>query len=187
MSLWLGYFWDILMKLQTIDKAIYRKRLNILLGASVAVLLITSLSVSNILIALFGSGIEGDNFWWNLGGVVVGAIVVAGLFKIISVKPYMAEINYVRGLKREMNRIYRSSKKLLAALEVDDKNAMIISYFNLQASRQVYQLDNNTLTMDELNEKIRVLDEKISELGFSISVEDYQPELVKQLGKSQES
>ena len=174
------------MKLQTIDKALYRKRLNIALVTCVAVLLITSLSVSNILIALFGSGIENDNFWWNVLGVVAGASVIVGLFKLVAAKPFMAEINYVRSLKREMNRIYRSSKKLQIALETNDKNAITISYFNLQASKQVYQLDNNTLTMDELNEKIRMLDEKIESLGLIISVEDYNPNLLNQLGKDQE-
>ncbi|CCK77061.1 conserved hypothetical protein [Oleispira antarctica RB-8] len=170
------------MQLQTIDKALYRKRLNIVLITSIAVLLVISLSVSNILIALFGSGIEGDNFWWNVLGVVAGAAVVVSAFKVMANKPFMAEINYVRSLKREMNRIYRSSKKLNIALEANDKNAIIISYFNLQASKQVYQLDNNTLTMEELSEKIRLLDEKIETLGLSISVYDYQPNLVKQLG-----
>jgi hypothetical protein len=96
----------------------------------------------------------------------------------------MADINYVRSLKREMNRIYRSSKKLKIALEANDKNAIIINYFNLQASKQVYYLDNNTLTMDELNEKIKLLDEQIAELGWSISLEDYRPELIKQLGEN---
>jgi hypothetical protein len=172
------------MKLQTIDKTLYRKRLNILLVASVAVLLIISLSVSNILIALFGSGIEGENFGWNVLGVIAGAVVLFGLFKIIVNKPFMADINYVRSLKREMNRIYRSSKKLKIALEANDKNAIIINYFNLQASKQVYYLDNNTLTMDELNEKIKLLDEQIAELGWSISLEDYRPELIKQLGEN---
>lgn len=174
------------MKLQTIDKALYRKRLNILLVTSVAVLLITSLGVSNILIAAFGSDIEGDNFWWNVLGVIAGVGVIAGLFKIMATKPFMAEVNYVRGLKREMNRIYRSSKKLQEALAANDKSAIIISYFNLQASKQVYQLDNNTLTMDELNEKIRKLDEKIAELGLSISVEDYRSELLQTLGNNKE-
>jgi hypothetical protein len=169
------------MKLQTIDKALYRKRLNIALVSCVAVLLITSLSVSNILITLFGSGIEDDNFWWNVLGVIAGAAVVAGLFKVVVTKPFMAEINYVRSLKKEMNRIYRSSKKMLAALEADDKSAIIISYFNLQACKQVYQLDNNTLTMDELNEKIRKLDTQIESQGLSISTDDYQPELLDQI------
>ncbi len=169
------------MKLQTIDKALYRKRLNILLVVSIAVLLITSLSVSNILIAFFGSEVDGDNFWWNLIGVASGLAVISALFKIMVGKPFMAEVNYVRGLKKEMNRIYRSSKKLQTALDANDKNAIIISYFNLQASKQVYQLDNNTLTMDDLNEKIRLLDEEIAGLGLSISVEDYHSGLLEKL------
>lgn len=169
------------MKLQSIDKALYRKRLNILLAISITVLLITSLSVSNILIAFLGSEVDGDNFWWNLIGVASGLAVISALFKIMVSKPFMAEVNYVRGLKKEMNRIYRSSKKLQIALDANDKNAIIISYFNLQASKQVYQLDNNTLTMDELNTKIELLDDKIEQLGLSISVEDYQSDLLKQL------
>jgi hypothetical protein len=166
------------MKLQTIDKALYRKRLNIVLITSIAVLLIISLGVSNFLIAFFGSDVDGDNFWWNVTGVVVGAVVIAGLLKFMATKPFMAEINYVRSLKREMNRIYRSSKKLNIALEANDKNALIITYFNLQASKQVYELDNNTLTLDELNEKISLLDEKLSGLNMSITVADYRSELL---------
>jgi hypothetical protein len=169
------------MKLQTIDKALYRKRLNIVLITSIAILLIISLGVSNILIALFGSGIEGDHFWWNVTGVVAGAVVIAGLLRLMATKPFMAEINYVRSLKREMNRIYRSSKKLNIALEANDKNALIITYFNLQASKQVYELDNNTLTLDELNEKIRLLDEKLNALNMSITVADYRSELLAEV------
>ena len=92
----------------------------------------------------------------------------------------MAEVNYVRSLKAEMNRIYRNSKKINATLEENNQTAIIITYFNLQASKQVYQLDNNTLTMDELNEKIRVLDAQIESLGLVVSTDDYRPELVKQ-------
>jgi hypothetical protein len=143
--------------------------------------LIISLGVSNILIALFGSGIEGDHFWWNVTGVVAGAVVIAGLLRLMATKPFMAEINYVRSLKREMNRIYRSSKKLNIALEANDKNALIITYFNLQASKQVYELDNNTLTLDELNEKIRLLDEKLNALNMSITVADYRSELLAEV------
>lgn len=175
------------MKLQTIDKRLYRKRLNILIAVCLVMLLAISLSVSSLLISVWGSEVDGDNFIWNLSGVVVAAVVVFFVLKALSTKPFMAEINYVRGLKREMNRIYRSSKKLQAALEENNKDAMIISYFNLQASKQVYQLDNNTLTMEELNQKITALDEKISALGLSISVEDYQPEMVGQLAKNQDS
>lgn len=169
------------MKLHTIDKAVYRKRLNIALVSAIAILLISSLAVSNILIMLYGSSVDGDNFWWNLSGVAVGAAIVASIFKLMVNKPFMAEINYVRKLKRELNRIYRSSGKLNPAIEANNETALTISYFNLQASKQVYQLDNNTLTLDDLNENIRALDEKLETLGLNISVEDYNPELLSQL------
>jgi len=166
------------MKLQEIDKVIYKKRLNILMVITVVVLLATSLSVSNILIALFGTGVDGDHFWLNLIGVAVGLLVIAVVYKVILSKSFMEEVNYVRNLKKEMNRIYRHSKILQKRIEEDDKNALIIAYFNLKASKQVYELDNNTLTMDELNERIRLLDEQIEKLGLHIRVEDYKPELL---------
>lgn len=169
------------MKLQSIDKALYRKRLNIVLIGAIVILLMVSLSVSNLLISVFGSEINGDNFWWNVAGVIAGVAVLSLIFKVIENKSFMFEINYVRGLKREMNRIYRNSKKILPAVEDNNEKALIISFFNLQVSKQVYELDNNTLTMDELNEKIRLLDEKIMELGLSISVEDYSSSLIDEL------
>lgn len=169
------------MKLQQVDKAIYKKHVNILMMITVVVLLATSLSVSNILIALFGSGVDGDHFWLNLIGVAVGILVISVVYKVVLAKPFMAEVNYVRNLKKEMNRIYRHSKILQEKIEVDDENALIIAFFNLKASKQVYELDNNTLTMDELNERIRLLDEQIERLGLDISIEDYQPELLATL------
>lgn len=169
------------MQLRHVDKVLYRKRMNILMVSTAIILLLTSLTVSNLLIAAFGSEVDGDNFWWNIIGVAAGMAVVGILYKIMSAKPFMAEVNYVRGLKREMNRIYRSSKKVQAALVENDKNAIIISYYNLQASKQVYELDSNTLTMDELNEKIKSLDAQIESLGLDISTDDYRPEMVKQL------
>lgn len=169
------------MKLQQVDKDIYKKRVNILMVITVVVLLATSLSVSNILIVLFGTGVDGDHFWLNLLGVVAGLLVISAVYKVLLAKPFMEEVNYVRNLKKEMNRIYRHSKVLQEKIAADDENALIIAFFNLKASKQVYELDNNTLTIDELNERIRVLDEQIERLGLDISVEDYQPELLAKL------
>jgi hypothetical protein len=90
-------------------------------------------------------------------------------------------VNYVRALKQELNRIYRSSKKVQKGVEEDNKIALIISYFNLQGSKQVYELDNNTLTLDELKEKIEKLDKHITRLGMDISADDYALDLLDQL------
>ncbi len=169
------------MKLQQIDKAVYRKRSTQLMIMTVVILLATSLSVSNILIALFGSEVNGENFWLNAAGVIAGLFVISLVYKVILAKPYMAEVNYVRNLKKEMNRIYRNSKMLQAKTEEGNKQALIISYYNFQLCKQIYQLDNNTLTMDELNEKIRALDQRLEEMGLEITADDYTPELLDEL------
>jgi hypothetical protein len=169
------------MKLQPIDKPLYRKRLNILIVSSITILLATSLSVSNILITLLGRELDGDNLWLNVAGVAVGIAVLGLVFKMLVNKPFMAEVNYVRALKQELNRIYRSSKKVQKGVEEDNKIALIISYFNLQGSKQVYELDNNTLTLDELKEKIEKLDKHITRLGMDISADDYALDLLDQL------
>lgn len=169
------------MKLQKIDKVIYKKRLNLLTGITLLVLLVTSLSVSNILIAFFGSGVDGDHFWLNVMGVACGLLVISIVYKVILSKPFMAEVDYVRNLKKEMNRIYRKSKLVQEKVAEDNKDALIISFFNLQASKQVYELDNNTLTMTELNERIRLLDEHLIELGLTITVDDYNQGLLSNL------
>ena len=168
------------MKLKTIDKALYRKRMNILIGVNLTVLMVTALSVSNILIHYFG-GPDGSNFWLNVGGVVAAIAVMSLMFYTIKDKPFMEEINYVRGLKAELNRIYRKSAKLEKALEEKKEFAFIISYFNLQASKQIYQLDDNTLTLPELNEKIEALDKQIAEQGLEISIDDYRSSFLDQL------
>lgn len=169
------------MKLKHIDKTIYRKRMNILLAITVTVLLVTSLGVSQLLITRFGSGVDGDHFWLNLVGVVAGICAISLVYRILLAKPFMAEVQYVKELKREMNRIYRSSKLLQQRVAENNKDALIISYFNLQASKQVYELDNNTLTMDELNEKIRLLDEQLSQLDLKVTTDDYSPQLLASL------
>lgn len=168
------------MKLKTIDKVLYRKGMNRLIAANLSILMITALSVSNLLIHFFG-GEEGSNFWLNVAGVISAVAAVSLFFYVIKDKPFMEEINYVRELKAEMNRIYRSSAKLEAALAEDNETAIIISYFNLQASKQVYELDDNTLTMEELNEKIDKLNEKIESLGLSVSLDDYRAVLLEQI------
>ncbi|NRA25540.1 MAG: DUF3087 family protein [Oleispira sp.] len=168
------------MKLQTIDKALYRKRLNILIVSSIIILLVASLSVSNILITLFSAELD-DNFWLNVAGVVAGIAALGLMFKILAGNPFMAEVNYVWTLKKELNRIYRNTKKVERGVEDNNKIALIISYFNLQGSKQVYELDNNTLTLDELKQRIEKLDEQIAKLGLDISADDYSLALLERL------
>ncbi len=168
------------MQLKEIDKAIYRNHLNRVMLAAIIILLTLSLGVSTILIALIGNA-EGSNLALNTVGVVVGAITIGLLLYYFQHHPYMNEVMYVWRLKQELNRIYRKSAKVKAALEGNNIAALVITNFNLKGSSQLYELDDNDLTSTELKQEIIAFDNKIQSLGLTISTDDYNKRLLNEL------
>lgn len=171
------------MKIKEIDKVVYRKHLNIVTIALVASLIVLSLAFGTGLIALFGdpNGVSAEstgNFQWNLLGVILAAIIsVATLIKFKH-HPYLVEVYYVWQLKALHNRIYRRLKKIKAAASNHDIDALMILSFYYQSQKQVYQLDNNTLTLSKLQNDIDELNSSISQLNLSISIEEFSAELL---------
>jgi len=169
-----------MIELKDIHKATYRKHLKIISIAGVSLLLFLSLSISALLIYVIGDLPE-SNFKLNLAGVVIAAgLCGAGLY-VNRQHPFMHEVYYVWQLKQALNRIYRKTAQLEKALNENQKNAFIISLYHLEGSEQVYFLDDNTLTMDELKQQKQALEEKIAHAGLQISSADYHPDLLKTL------
>lgn len=168
------------MILQNIDKATYRKNLNILIAVTIVALLVIAIGSSTVLIHLIGEP-GGSNFVLNVVGVCCAVAVVASVFYRIRTESYMREIWYVWRLKQELNAIYRHSKVLKQALENNQPQALIVAYYNLNASIQVYELDDNTLTINELKKELSVVEEKIQSLGMEVTTEDYHRDLLKEL------
>ncbi|MEL7399635.1 MAG: DUF3087 family protein, partial [Pseudomonadota bacterium] len=107
------------MELKQIDKTLYKQRLNRFQGGLVVLLFAVGLGASSLYISWFGNE-DGSNFIYNLAGVITAVIAAAIVFNVIKDKPYMAEIRYMWKLKQELNRIYRASRKLEAALAQED-------------------------------------------------------------------
>ena len=93
----------------------------------------------------------------------------------------MSEVLYVWRLKQELNAIYRQSAKLKPALERNNLNALIITHYNLKASIQLYELDDNDLTLSSLRAELIDLEAKIQTLGVDVSTSDYHRGLLRQL------
>jgi hypothetical protein len=168
------------MKLELIDKATYRAHLKRVTAGVVALLLVSAVGISTLLIAVFGEPGE-SNFTLNLTGVAIGASLCGFLLYYFREHAYMVEVMYAWRLKQELNRIYRRSAKVRGAVDRDNRNGLIISNFHLKGSKQLYELDDNTLTMDELNQKIQQLDAKMQGLGVTVSLDDYDKRLLNQL------
>ena len=168
------------MILQKIDKVTYRKHLNKVIAAVIASILLIALGLSTLLIRLIGNE-DGSNSMLNLVGVVIAAGIIGAVLYRIRLHPFMTEVVYVWRLKKELNAIYRQSAKLKPAVEQNNGNALIITYFNLKGSIQLYELDDNDLTLIDLKKDLLELEEKIQTLGMTVTANDYHRGLLKQL------
>jgi hypothetical protein len=138
------------MQLQQIDKARYRKHLNKVIFACIAALTIGSLGISQLLILLFPDS-NGSHFHWNLLGVVVTSIVIGLTLKKVKSHPFMYEVAYVWDLKQALNRITRKMMAIKKAAKEGDVDAMLAMQFSYSGSKQLWTLDDNTITMEDLS------------------------------------
>ncbi len=167
------------MILKEIEKRLYRNHLRVLFVGMALAMMGISISTSALLIYLFSSP-EVTHFLHNLAGVAVAAIIVFVVLNKIRQHPYMLEVVYVWDLKQQLNRINRKLRKIEAAVESNDHDAMVIMNFMYRGSKQLYELDDNTITMESLIEQINVLDQRMQDLGLSLSTSTYDPVMLDQ-------
>lgn len=170
------------MKLQQIDKTLYRSNMNRFMVALVLGLIVLSLSFGAGLIALFGvEAVPGEptgNFHWNLLGVILAVLLCSAIVYQLKTQPFLKEIYYVWQLKQLQNRIYRKLNKIKAAATSNDINALITLLFYFTSLRQVYLLDDNTLTLSAVDKELSQVQEQCEALGLTLSAEQFEVELL---------
>ena len=167
------------MQLLDINKNRYRKHLNIVIAGLIISLMGLALLFGQGLIILLGAP-GGDNMLLNLAGVVMAALVCGAAIWSAREHPFMTEVVYVWKLKQVLNHIYRKNKKVeQAAYEQNNEKAMLILAFYYQASMQLYKLDDNTITLESLQERIDKLQNMLAEKNLVFRIEDYQEQMLK--------
>ncbi|PFG58710.1 Protein of unknown function (DUF3087) [Vibrio sp. ES.051] len=152
------------MEIKKINKEVYRKKVNLVIGGFVALLAISSLAFSTLLISLFGNAdVVQDqstgNFHWNLIGVILAFATSLSLLNQFKTRPYMEEVWYVWKLKQLHNKIFRKLKNIKTAASENDVKALTILKFYYTTQRQVFELDNNTLTISSVNQELEAIEE----------------------------
>lgn len=165
------------MQLRKIDKTLYRKRLRVVFTGIAVSLMIISVTSSTLFIDLF-SNPDASNFFYNLAGVAFAAVIVIIVLNKLRQHPYMLEVVYVWDLKQQLNRTHRKLHKIETAVENNNHDAMNVLNFMYRGSKQLYELDDNTITMENLMSKIRVLDQRMEDAGLSLSTDTYSPTLL---------
>ena len=188
------------MKLKDIDKAVYRKHLNIIIVGFIASLLTLALVYGQALIMLFAdstqllttpanvttgelvneaTGTE-SNFSYNFMGVLLALLTCVFALHRLRFSAFFSEVYYVWQVKQQQNLIYRKLKKIKVAAGADEVNvnALIILNFYYASLKQVYLLDDNTLTMSKLNTDINELNTQLENLNLTLSTDQFEPSML---------
>ncbi|WP_144210800.1 DUF3087 family protein [Shewanella donghaensis] len=171
------------MQLMSVEKVQYRKRLNVVLVSLVASLALLSLGFGTLLIGIFGndsvvSGESTGHFHLNLLAVILAVITCSLVMNFYKNHDYLKEIYWVWKLKQLHNRIYRKLAKIKLAASDNDPTALTILLFYYTTQKQVFELDNNTLTLATVQTDITAVESQIASLNLSIGVDDFSETLV---------
>lgn len=129
------------------------RRITLVIAASFVVL---ALLLSTTLVQLFGTA-DGDNFRWNLIGVLAGLGLTIALvrFKLWGL-PWMAPAVYGWQLKRNLMRVTNVMHHVESGVAAGDPAAMKLLRFYHLGVAQMHQLDGNT---SDLNQMLREIDQ----------------------------
>lgn len=184
------------MTLTDIDKKTYQRRLNqviigfivtfavlaVTFGAILIALFTDPLTVDNITVSSITNAVEqggqSSNFRFNLLGVILALLACAAILHQLKDRAFFYEIYYVWQLKQIQNIVYRRLKKIKQASITGDENALLILSFYYASLKQLYTLDDNTITMSSIEAEISKLEQLIAEQGKEIKLEQFTKALV---------
>mgnify|MGYP000406446878 CR=1 FL=1 len=167
------------MKLREIDKARYSKHYKIVFAVITVELAVVSIFCSTLLINRFSTPDE-SHLLLNAVGVVLAALLACYALYRFRHHPFMHEVVYVWNLKKQLNRIYRKQRKIEPLIENNNVDAMVIMNYMYLGSKQLYELDDNTITIDDLAIKSTRLNAKIEQQNLTISTDDYHSQMLDQ-------
>lgn len=171
------------MTIIDIDKSLYRKRLNIIIVGFIATLAILSLVYGSLLIYFFSVSSDQlpageSNFKFNLVGVVLSLLTCAAILSKLKNHEFLKEVYYVWQLKQIHNSVYRKLKAINNAMADNDVDALIVLNYYYTSLKQVYQLDDNTITLSKVNKDHQQVIDKINETNLTISLSQFDKEII---------
>lgn len=166
------------MRLIKINKERYRRHLNRVIAGCIGGLVIGSLAVSQTLIAVFPDD-SGSHFHWNALGVVITCVAIGWLLNKYRTHDFMTEVVYVWELKQALNKINRKMPKLKAAASEGSIDALLAIQYSYAGSRMLWQLDDNTIIMEDLAIEQAKLDSLAAKYHLTLNADDYDEDMLK--------
>lgn len=120
----------------------------------VALFLLLAMLCATASTQLFGTP-GGDNFRWNLAGVLAGLALTVALVRLqLWPRPFMAAAVYGWRLKRSLMRLTNQMHQVKAGVAAGDERAMKLLRFYHLGLTQMHQLDGNSSDLSQLVREI---------------------------------
>lgn len=122
--------------------------------------------LSGLAVLLFGTP-GGDNFRWNLGGVIAGVLLTLLLVrKLFWHQPWMAAAVYGWQLKRSLMSVTNLMHRVQTGVAAGDPAAMKLLRFYHLGVTQMYQLDGNLSGLSQMVHEIDAHKARMEALGM---------------------
>lgn len=144
-----------MFEIQPMNPERYRRQTRRSTLLIVALFLVLSMLCTTASTQLFGTP-GGDNFTWNLAGVLVGLALTVALVRLrLWSRPFMAAAVYGWRLKRNLMRVTNQMHQVKAGVAAGDECAIRLLRFYHLGLTQMHQLDGNS---GELSQLVREID-----------------------------
>lgn len=161
--------------IQPMHPETYRQQTRRIAMALIAVFVLLAMLLSTLAVQLLGEP-GGDNFRWNLAGVLLGLVLTIALVRLkLWSQPWMAPAVYGWQLKRNLLLITNQMHLLKAAVALGDPQAMrVLRFYHLGVS-QMHQLDGNTSDLSQMLREIDQHREAMEQAGLDVQQNDFDP------------
>ncbi|WP_290650738.1 DUF3087 domain-containing protein [Aquisalimonas sp.] len=156
-----------MFELQHLDPDAYRRQTRKSSLIVIVIFAVVAMALASLSVAVFGEP-GGNNFRWNLGGVLAGVVVTVALvrFKLWH-QPWMASAVYGWQLKRHLMRITNVQHQVEARVAAGDRDAMKLLRFYHLGLEHMHRLEGNLTALHELLLESEALKRKLVEHGIS--------------------
>ena len=145
-----------MFEIQPMSPERYRKETRTITLAILAIFVLLALTSATVAVKMLGEP-GGDNFRWNLLGVLTGLAATVAIVRLkLWSTPWMAPAVYGWRLKRSLMRVTNQMHQVKAGVETGDPAAMKLLRFYHLGATQMFQLDGN---LTELSQMVREIDQ----------------------------
>lgn len=120
-----------------------------------------------------------SNFRYNLAGVVIALVCCGALLSSLKRREFFTEIYYVWQLKQIHNQIYRRLAPIKKASKNEDEKALVVLHYYYTSLLQVYELDDNTLVNNKVQQDLTAINDEISRLQLTVDTSAFDQSLIK--------